>query len=127
MQDRIYELDIFPCQYIVAKDRQDVIDIFKYFNELFGAQENHTLENTDGVVFHLGKQNNKSTYIVFIDIEKDSISLISKIGLIAHEATHVVQFILEDIGEDNAGREIEAYLIQKIVQNIIDELGILEN
>lgn len=46
-----------------------------------------------------------------IDKRKDVAAICALIG---HEAVHVWQFIREDIGEDNPGREIEAYAIQYI-------------
>lgn len=37
-------------------------------------------------------------------------------SMIAHEAVHVAQELWEQIGEDNPGREAEAYLVQYITQ-----------
>lgn len=37
-------------------------------------------------------------------------------GLLAHEATHVVQELWAQLGEREPGREAEAYLVQMIVQ-----------
>lgn len=37
-------------------------------------------------------------------------------GLLAHEATHVVQEVWEQFGERQPGKEAEAYLVQHIVQ-----------
>lgn len=41
------------------------------------------------------------------------------IGLIVHEATHIWQEIQEVIGEDKPGREMEAYAMQAIVQELL--------
>lgn len=42
-------------------------------------------------------------------------------ALIAHEAMHVVQEMWSHLGETNPGRECEAYLVQHIVQNCLQE------
>lgn len=41
------------------------------------------------------------------------------IGLIVHEVMHVVQQIWIDIGEEDPGREAEAYLIQIMTQFVV--------
>jgi len=43
-------------------------------------------------------------------------------SILTHEAVHVKQFVLEDIGEDNPGVETEAYFIQYIANYLIKEL-----
>ena len=40
-------------------------------------------------------------------------------GLLVHEATHVWQFILEHIGEEGPGYELEAYAMQAIAQELL--------
>lgn len=43
-------------------------------------------------------------------------------GLIAHEATHVAQLLWEHLGEDQPGREAEAYIVQMVTQCCLQEL-----
>jgi hypothetical protein len=43
-------------------------------------------------------------------------------ALIAHEAVHVVQEMWSHLGETNPGREQEAYLVQQITQECLQEL-----
>lgn len=40
-------------------------------------------------------------------------------ALIVHEAVHIKQAILESVGELNVGHETEAYLIQRIAQDLM--------
>ena len=46
----------------------------------------------------------------------------SALGLIVHEAEHVKQQMLQNIGEDQPGVEIEAYIAQNISQTLMEEL-----
>lgn len=40
-------------------------------------------------------------------------------ALLAHEAVHIKQAILRSVGEDNVGDETEAYLVQRIAQDLM--------
>ena len=43
----------------------------------------------------------------------------SVVGLLTHEATHVWQYLLEDIGEVQPSREFEAYTLQRITMGLL--------
>jgi hypothetical protein len=61
-----------------------------------------------------------SSTICAICIQQQDRMTYSKVaGLIVHEAVHVAQHFFEDIGETNPGNEIEAYIIQRIAQNLL--------
>lgn len=45
----------------------------------------------------------------------------SAINTLIHEGVHVFQNIMEFIGEDKPGKEVEAYTIADIVENLIQE------
>ena len=42
-------------------------------------------------------------------------------GILAHEATHIMQAFLESIGETHPGREEEAYAVGNITERLIAE------
>lgn len=42
------------------------------------------------------------------------------IALLAHEITHVKQYIMDDIGEDKPSMEFEAYLTQSLLLSAVD-------
>ena len=48
-------------------------------------------------------------------------SLEALVGLLAHEATHVKQSAMKFIGEDSPSSEFEAYTMQNITQNLLEE------
>lgn len=44
------------------------------------------------------------------------------VGLLAHEATHAKQYAMKFIGEKSPSSEFEAYTMQNITQNLLEEL-----
>lgn len=42
-------------------------------------------------------------------------------GLIAHEAVHVMQFVCENMGEEQPSLELFAYGVQRVYQNMLHE------
>ena len=51
------------------------------------------------------------------DEDKDPIQVAA---LLVHEAVHIKQAVLREYGEDNVGDETEAYLIQRIAQDLMN-------
>lgn len=75
--------------------------------------------------FHKPKGGLYRTYLICLEYdEKLRWSCIA--AMLAHEAVHVAQFLWDDIGEDQPGRETEAYFVQSIVQEILDIIGLPE-
>jgi hypothetical protein len=59
------------------------------------------------------------TILVTINEHMDKRAKLSVIGLLAHEAVHVMQRIMKDAGEKKPGVEIEAYAVQSIFQELL--------
>lgn len=58
--------------------------------------------------------------IVTVHERMDDANPIAIAGVIVHEATHVFQFICEAVGEEEPGRETQAYAMQNIVMGLLD-------
>ncbi len=56
--------------------------------------------------------------VIFVSISDSDHTDNTVAGLIVHEAMHVLQHMLEHIGEQKPSKEFEAYSIQTISQNI---------
>jgi len=70
-----------------------------------------------GATTHIMDTNNGVVAVIGIDIPKkcDPIEIY---GLLLHEAVHVWQAFVKDIGEDNPSDEFEAYSIQALAQQL---------
>lgn len=62
-----------------------------------------------------------SMVVTFAKVLRDR-TLIEKVGVVAHEATHVWQRVVEHIAEDKPGHEVEACGVQWIVQWLLEQL-----
>jgi hypothetical protein len=70
---------------------------------------------------HTFVRNGTTTCIIAMEKAKDkSPEMIA--ALIAHEAVHVAQELWSQIGEEQPGREAEAYLVQMIVQCCLQQV-----
>lgn len=59
--------------------------------------------------------------IVVVRLIEDHLSLVDTIGLIVHEVTHVKQYIMAQISEHSPSDEFEAYTMQEIAKNLIQD------
>lgn len=73
-----------------------------------------------GATTHRYCNNNVDSLIVCIAPSKN-VTKIQIYALLTHEAVHIWQYIKESIGETNPSKEFEAYSIQMISQNLIQE------
>jgi hypothetical protein len=62
------------------------------------------------------------TFLIWVclDLEKSKDSWVA--GVVAHECTHVAQYLWEQIGEQEPGKEAEAYLIGLMTCEILEHL-----
>jgi len=74
---------------------------------------------TDGSVTAFEKHGRNPIYLVTMNeraIQQDDAHVI---GLLAHEAMHVWQFLCGVIGESRPSPEIESYTVQHLVQSLV--------
>ena len=62
----------------------------------------------------------RSTCVVAIRLDRKRPAY-ETAGMLAHEAVHVKQRVLESIIEASPGREIEAYIVQNVVEYLMEE------
>ena len=76
-------------------------------------------DGKNGTVHQLQSKKGDLICIVCVDIKEQH--KIEIIGLFIHEAVHVWQSIKEEIGDNEASKDFEAYSIQIIAQRLIDK------
>lgn len=70
-------------------------------------------------VFRNVKHKNMAVLVTLADDGHKDTDIVNMFSLIAHEATHVWQFLCLEIGEDNPSIECEAYAIQNICRDLM--------
>lgn len=78
-----------------------------FIKESFGACV-YTFESEDGQL------------LAVVNMEKSKRPKEEVYAMLVHEAQHVLQYVLEYIGEDSPSKEFEAYSIQNISQNLFE-------
>ena len=74
----------------------------------------------DGATTHYYEQGPQKIAIVCLgDVKGYNTSQLA--ALIAHEATHIWQVCMAEFGEHNPSAEFEAYSIQQITQNLLED------
>ena len=81
----------------------------------------NTSETANAWVKTLAKADGEEVHLVCLgkDLLSKSVPVIC--GYLAHEATHIWQFVCDYIGEKEPSREFEAYMIQHITTELISE------
>lgn len=62
------------------------------------------------------------TYIIWVAADLKTTKDHSLAGIVAHECTHIAQYLWKQIGEDEPGTEAEAYLIGNMTEEILGRL-----
>ena len=71
--------------------------------------------NADAMVWNISSEK-EPTFLVFTERKDFSIDTI---GVLAHEATHIAQFFMNDIGEEEPSDEFLAYVVQTATSNLL--------
>lgn len=79
-------------------------------------------DHANATLHHLVSKSGQCMYILALGPTKGR-SKEQVAGLVAHEATHIIQYMRKDIaGGKSLGREAEAYLVQMVVQEALQTL-----
>lgn len=73
-------------------------------------------EDSDAYMFY-----DPHTRLAVVRMMHNDLPLSEMVGIIVHEATHVKQQLMERISEHNPSDEFEAYTLQEIAQNLIQD------
>lgn len=65
--------------------------------------------------------NFKEGDLAIVQLPDSDHALCEKIGLLAHECVHIKQFVMKNIGEDKPSDEFEAYFVQDIVTDLVED------
>lgn len=112
-------LIISPVYYTICTSEQEFYRLMKHIKMPISDQPEF-ISYGSGATTHSFKSDDKSIAIVTINIENDATNA-ELCSLIAHEAVHVFQYILECMGESKPSVEFEAYSIQMITMQLISE------
>lgn len=118
MKPKYYQVDVgyLPTHILLCFDRPSFMKALKDNNVPVAA------EPLDGSVAetHTFNFNNTMLIIVIVDVTQKEEDAASLAGTVAHECCHVVDSIMDHIGEDVAdlGPESRAYLMQHLVEQI---------
>ena len=82
----------------------------------------HPFPDNVGAVTRFRTDNGACFMVVTFNAEFRRSTWIERVGAVAHEATHVWQFIVEHINEEGTGWEVEACSIQWITQWLLEQL-----
>lgn len=99
------------CLVVTKKDAKKVIKRYKLDAGALPADI-----GSDAYAYH-----DPNARLVVVRLVADDLSLVETIGLIVHEVTHVKQYIMEQISEHSPSDEFEAYTMQEIAKNLIQD------
>lgn len=71
---------------------------------------------TDAQMWKIPNDDNEEMYLVYTERKDFSPETL---GLLAHEATHIAQYFMEGIGEENPSVEFFAYVVQAATTNLL--------
>lgn len=112
------DLGQWPCRLAFVADEKG----FARFNQAFcdGTIEPGYPKTDGGCCYKL--QNPAGEPLFLLAVGKAS-SRNQRACTIAHEAVHVMQFVLEHLGEEKPGIETQAYLVEHVLRNALQAVS----
>lgn len=94
----------------------------KFYKELTGKKFKFMEKAAE--VHYLENKGNESLAIIYFDPKiLKSVSLSQRIGIVAHECSHIVDNIEAWMGEDKLATETRAYFLDTAVMAVCEQLG----
>ncbi len=112
-------LIISPVCYTLCTNEKEFYRLMKQIKMPISEQTEFMI-NGSGATTHTFRTEDYPIAIVCTEIEND-VTNAQMSAMLAHEAVHIFQYILECMGEVKPSTEFEAYSIQMITQQLILE------
>lgn len=110
-----YHKSVFDVlTYCLVTSKKDAKKVIKKYKLDDGCLPNDI--GSDAYAYH-----EPNAGIVVVRLLANNLSLADAIALIVHEVAHVKQYIMEQISEHNPSDEFEAYTMQEIAKNLIQD------
>ena len=111
-----HQENFFPIQIGYTRD----IRVAEGFAKTLGI-ESDNLKSKKGMAHTVRIETDEQLYLIIVlnpHIEKHSKidNSVANLALLVHEITHVMQYVKEYTGEDDMGKETEAYFVQNLFQ-----------
>lgn len=106
----------YYCLVITEEQFNTELDRLKIPRHLPGKWVSQGSDATVHFLLH-GETGRKIAIVALDDSKK--VTATQKVALIVHEAVHIWQHIVEELGETNPSNEFEAYSIQAITQELL--------
>lgn len=114
------ELFRSPVYYCLCTTEKEYIDEFARLGVKYPG--NWTKNDRSGACTHFATRKDFGTVAIVCMPIKTKHTLVELNAMLVHEGTHVVQEIMDNIGEGKPSGEFQAYLIQKVCLELMGEL-----
>lgn len=81
--------------------------------------KNEEYSESPGKCWDFRRNDNDQCILVTLGDEADTRDILEVYGLLVHEATHVMQYMMDNIGESFPSSEFEAYTVQHIALGLM--------
>lgn len=119
----VFSNQLWPgIRYCLAMDQAELnaaLDAEKMICE--GGPPAYNLGRASGASVHSFERNDGGRFCVVAIAGADQHNIAEIAAMAVHEAVHIYQYIMDDLGEQRASTELEAYIIQAVTVNILTE------
>lgn len=113
--------DVFPFPRIFCTDSYKKAK--RYVKKMTDGEVKYAEPKYEGQASFYEAPNGDGENFCVVYVNCDGYPRNARIALLAHECSHVVDFIQDDMGEENLGTETRANLMQAAMRTCLDQLG----